>query len=171
VPLPELVERVAREFAVALEAGHVVVDRAVVDDVAMPLVHQRLGEIDHLLDVLGGLRVEIGRPDPERSRIVEHRIGVLLRDLLGREALVLGRELHLVDGFGGRFVGHVANVGDVHHLCDREALELERAADQVVEHEAPEVPEMRVPIDGRAAGIHLHVTRFDRVYLLEGARQ
>ena len=129
------------------------------------------GEVDHLLDVLGRLRVAVGGADPQRRGVVEHRRRVLLGDLGRREPLVLHRELHLVDGLDGGFVGHVPDVGDVHDLLHLEALELERAADQVVEHEAPQVPQVGVAIDRRTAGVHRHAPCLDGHDVLDPARE
>ena len=171
VSLTEFVQCVARQLAVPVEARDVVVDRPVVDHVGVTRVDEHGGQLDHLLDVLGRLRIAVGRPDPERRRVLEHRVRVFLRDLGRRQSLVLHGELHLVDGLGGGFVGHVSDVGDVHDLRHPQPLELERATDQVVEHEASEVPQMGVAIHRRTAGIHRDVARFDGHDLVHPTRE
>ena len=130
------------------------------------------GEVDHLLDVLGRLRVPVGGAGSPAPCASSNTASVYFSAISARgEPLVLHRELHLVDGLGGGFVGHVPDVGDVHDLRHLEALELERAADQVVEHEAPQVPEVGVAVDRRTAGVHLHVPRLDGHDVLDPTRE
>jgi len=47
----------------------------------------------------------------------------------------------------------VADVGDVHHVLDAVAQEFERAAKDVGVQEGPEVADMRIVVDGGAAGV------------------
>ncbi len=113
----------------------------------------------------------VRRPDPESVRVAEDLLRVLGRDLERLEPFVLDREQHLVDGLGRGLVGHVTDVGDVHHQRDPVALQLEGAAEQIPEHVRAEVPEMRGAVHGGTAGVDLDVSRLNRDDLLHGPRE
>ena len=166
----EPVERVARELAVAGERRDVVVD-APVDLVRVALLEQRLDQLDHVVDVLGGARVQVGAFDPHQVRVLQERVRVLLRDLGGREPLVGLGELHLVATGVRDLVRHVPDVGDVHDPPDLEPLEPERPADQVAEHERAHVPDVDVAVDGRAARVDLHGLAVDGRDVVELTRE
>ena len=128
----EVVERVPAELPVAGERRDVVVHAAGVHHVGMAALDQGLGELDHLGDVLGGLRVQVGGPDPERGGVVEHRLGVLLGDLeRARGPRPPSRAASCRSPPGLGLVRHVTDVGDVHHLGHAQPLELEGPTDQV----------------------------------------
>ena len=171
VPFPELVERVAGELPVPVEARNVVIDGSVVHDIRMLAIDQGLRQPDHLGDVLGRLRRHVGFIDAERGRILEDRPGVLLGDLQGLEPLVLDGEQHLVDRLGRGLVRHVAHIGDVLDEGDPEPLKAQGAPDQIGQHVGAEVPEVRVPVHGGTARIHLDVAGLDRHDLLDRTRQ
>src|SRR4029450_180808 len=127
-----------------------------VDLVGVPLLDQGLDDLDHVVDVIGSARVQVGPLDPHEAGVQQERVGVLLRDLERREPLVGLGELHLVATGVRDLVGHVSDVGDVHDPADPEPLEPERAADQVAQHERPHVPDVDVPVHGRTARVDLH---------------
>ncbi len=147
----ELVQAVPAELPVALELLHVEVDRppaGLARDVGAALLRQRLDDLLHPLDMVGGAGHEVA-PLPgfgarvllrdlqaqllpvldEAARVeVRDRAGVLRVDrgvggelarLLGLEQ-ALAREGHLVlaPPVGAGVVGHVADVGDVHDVPD-----------------------------------------------------
>ena len=100
----------------------------------------------------------LGALDPQRVEILEEGLDVLLRELVDRLAM-LGR---LLDDA-------VLDVGQVHHLGDAIPLLEEDAAQQVLEEEGAEVTDMRIIVDGRAAGVHPNVAWLDRHELFQPA--
>ena len=66
----------------------------------------------------------------------------------------------------GVVVADVADVGDVHDLRDLVAAQLEPAPQDVGEQEGAEVADVRPAVDRRAAVVHAHPGRRDR---LEGS--
>ena len=65
----------------------------------------------------------------------------------------------------------MTHIGDVLDEGHPEPLQAQGAPDQIGQHVGAEVPEMRVAVHGRAAGVHLDVTGLDRHDLLDRTRQ
>ena len=132
----------------------------------MARVDQLLGELDHLGDVLGGPREDVGRQDvDERGVGVEGRL-VRVGDLRWRLVLETGGDEHPVLAAVEALVAEVAHVGDVLDLEDIDSVVEDRPADEVGEHERPQVADVRIAVDGRAAGVHPEppaVGRLDRL--------
>ena len=150
-------------MSVALELRDVEVDvlPAVAGAVGEALLLQRPDDLEHLVDVVRGARVRVGRLHPQASKIVQEHRRPVARDLPGIAAFLLGLGDHLVLAFIG--VPHqVTDVGDVHHLAHVVAAILEPAPQQVGEQEGAEVADVLTPIDRRAAVVHPHAP------LLEG---
>ena len=82
----EIVGALARELAVTGEARHRIVDVAA-GGVGEALLLQPANDVDHLGDVLGRARLEIGRREAERAEVDLHLLGVLARHRVGRSAL------------------------------------------------------------------------------------
>jgi hypothetical protein len=122
----------------------------------VPAVPQPLDQLDHGVDVLGRPGVVLGRFNPQRAQIVEEGRRELRGELRDRHPprMRLGDDL-------------VVHVGEVHDLRHRVATALEHAPQLVLEEERPEVADMGVIVDGRAAGIHPHPAFLQR---LEGNR-
>ena len=97
---------------------------------------------------------DVGRQDVhERGVGVEGRL-VRVGDLLRGLVLETGGDEHPVLAAVEALVAEVADVGDVLDLEDVDAVVEDRPADEVGEHERPEVADVRVAVDGRAAGVH-----------------
>ncbi len=165
---PEVVEGIAGELAVLGERAHVVVDVAVVADVGMTEVDQSLGQLEHLRDVLGGTREDMGGQDVDRRLVdVECRL-VRVGDLRGRLVLQAGGDEHPILAAVEALVAEVADVGDVLDVEDLDAVVEEHAPDQVGEHERPEVADVGEAVDGRAARIHPDAATVRRENRLNG---
>ena len=59
----------------------------------------------------------------------------------------------------------VLDIGQVHHLGDAVSLLEQDPPQQVLEEKGPEVTDVSVIVNGRAAGIHPDVPHFDRLEL------
>ena len=166
----ELVEGVAGQPAVAGELADVVVDGAV-DLVGEALLEQRSRHVDHLGDVVACLRHHVGGVEVEERLVVEPGGGVEVGDLPGGLALERGRLLHLVAG-GQRIVlvvAHVPDVGDVLDVAHLVAEVLERPVQQVAEQVRPQVADVRVLVDGAAAGVDADLPGLERLEVLDPA--
>ncbi len=177
----ERLEAVAGEPPVRGEGLHVEVDRAVTGHVGTAVGHEPLHEFDHLRHEPGRTRHQRGIAlgllrdrESEPPRVLEEprrvevgdRVGVARIDrspfrqgsgLLGLEEPPPGEgHLVLAAAIGAVVLGHVAHVGDVHHMNHAMAKQLERAAKQVRREERPEVSHVGVVVDGRAAGVEGH---------------
>ena len=137
---------------------------------AWPRLDQALDDGDHLGDVLGRPRVEVGALDPQEVRVLQERSCTSPRSPSRRGPRGFG-ELHLVPAGVRDLVGHVSDVGDVHDPADVEALVPERAAQRVGQHERAHVADVDVPVHGRPAGVDLHGSSIDRDDVRELARQ
>ena len=179
--LAQLVERVAREATVRGKALDAEVDDAVAGDVRVPARDEPLDERDHLGDAARRPRHEFGvlallerDLEPEEPRVLEEALRVERRDRVRIRRIDLGargqlprllrlgdpppRDRHLVlaAAIGVGVLGHVPDIGDVHHMPHAEALELERAPQDVGIEERPEVPDVRVVVDRRPARVEGH---------------
>ncbi len=52
----------------------------------------------------------------------------------------------------------VVHVGQVHDVIHLEAAQLQEPSQHILKHESAEIPDVRVVVDRRPAGIHLHFT-------------
>ena len=93
VPRPEIVERVARQLPVVLERRDGVVDVVMVGAIGVACILEPLGEVEHLGDVLGRAREDMGGEDVDERLVGVERGLVCGRNLGGR--LVLQARLHL----------------------------------------------------------------------------
>ena len=98
------------------------------------------------------------RPDPQVGAVLEERLRVGLGVFCQRRA----RRRR-------RFDGAVVDVGEVHDVKHLVARGLEVAAQQVLEEEGPEVPEVGVVPDGRPARVERDARRREGLERLDGA--
>ena len=85
--------------------------------------------------------------------------------------LEAGRDQHAVLAAVEALVAEVADVGDVLDLEDVDAVVEDGATDQVGEEERPEVADVGVAVDGRAAGVHPEAPAVARLDGFDGAGQ
>ena len=120
----------------------------------MPERLEPLGQLQHLGDVLGGPRVLVRRQEVEQRGIgVECRL-VGVRDLAGGAALEPRGDEHRVHLAPRRVLAEVPDVRDVLDVQDLEPVVQQGSPDEVGEEEGPEVADVRVAVDGRAARVH-----------------
>ena len=163
VARPEIIERVARQLPVALERRDRVVEVVVVGAVGVARILEPLGEVEHLGDVLGRAREDVGREDVDERLVVVERGLVCGRDLGGRLVLEARLNEHPVLASIELVVAQVADVGDVLDVEHLDAVIQQHAPDEVREEVAPQVADMGVAVDGRAAGVHPDATRLQRL--------
>ena len=158
--LPQLLDRAVRELAVAVEALDVEVDALILDHVRVPARDELRHEVDHAVDVLGGVRPVIGSLHVEAVHEIEVD-GFELRGELGLgDPLLRGAGDDLVLD-----VGHVAHEGDV------EARPLEVATDDVEHDRGACVADVRLVVDRRPAHVERHLARLARDELDRVAHQ
>ena len=163
---PEIVERVAREAAVVGQRPDAEVDVAGIGRIGVAGVDKALGQVEHLRDVLGRPGEHVGREDVHGRLVGVEGSLVGVGDLGGRLVLEPGGDEHPVLASIEALVAEMADIGDVLDVENRDSVVEEDAPDQVREEERPQVPDMRIAVDGRAAGVHpdpLAVGRLDRV--------
>jgi len=144
----QLVQRLARELAVAGELAHRVVHVAVGRAVGQALVFQGGDHREHLRHVLGGARLVRGALDAQRVGILVQRVD----HAVGEAAdafLVLHRTLDDL----------VVHVGDVAHVVHAIAARLEPALHHVEGDHRAGVAEVAVVVDGHAAHVHADLAR------------
>ena len=154
--------------ALPVQEGQLAVVRELVDgeiDVAarfvgVALLFQGLYQVNHLLDVVGGLACYCRADYVEPVGVVEERLGVELGYLIDSLACGLGALLHLVLALVG--IGcQMAYIGDVHHVLYLVAQVCQGALEEVLEDICPEVSDMSIIIDGRAAAVEAYLARLD----------
>ncbi len=131
----------AAELAVALELADVEVDGAL-HLVRHPRLDQLAGQLHHLVDVLGGARVVVGRKHAQHGHVVEELGGVLPGELLQPDAAA--------PGLGDRLVVDVREVDDVTHLV---AVVLQHLLEDVDGEQAPYQADVHEVVQRRAAGV------------------
>ena len=117
-------------------------------------------QVDHFLDMLGGLADDGGHGAPDETEVPEERPRVEVRDLPHRLALLPGALEHLVFALVG-VPGEVTDIGDVHHVTDLEAEILEGLSKDVLDDIGAEVAHVGVVVHGEAAAVHSHPPRLD----------
>ena len=141
------------------------------DLVGVPGVLERLGEGEHLRDVLGRAREDVGRQDVHERLVGMERRLVGVGDLGGRLLLEPGRDEHPVLAAVEALVPQVPDVGDVLDVEHVEPVVDEGPADQVGQQVRAQVPDVGVPVDGRAAGVHPDTPGLERHDRLDGPGQ
>src|SRR5437870_9395429 len=107
---------------------------------------EALDQRDHLGDVLGGLRLDVGWRDPDRRHVLAKGLDVALGELGGQNALGVGPPDDLV-----------LDVGEVPDERDAVALEAEVALDDVEDHRAARVAHVGEVVHRHAARVNAHV--------------
>ena len=120
----------------------------------MPGVLEALGEGEHLGDVLGRAREDVRRQDVDQRLVGVERGLVGVGDLGRRLVLEPGLDEHPVLAAVEPLVAQVPDVGDVLDVEDLEAVVQQDAPDEVGEQVGPQVADVGVAVDGRAAGVH-----------------
>ena len=139
----------ARNAPVGWKRAHLEVDRAVAGHIGVPLFDQPVDHRDLLGDVARGGRFFVRAQAVEGVAILVELLGQLPRDFPERPSLLAGP----ADGL----VVDVGEIPDVTHLL-RTEFELEQRADDVVDEERPELPDVRGGVDGRTAVIEAEDT-------------
>ena len=111
-----------------------------------------------------------GQPDIEFVAVALELRDIEIRDFARRLALGARGLFDLVLA-GVRVGGHVADVGDVHHVADFVAVELERAAQRIDEHIRAHIAQMLRQIDRRPARVVGHHRRIERLEFLDPAAE
>ncbi len=167
----QVCQRVARQLAVALEPADVVVDVALRRRVRVAGVLERLGQREHLGDVLGRAREDVSRKDVDQRLVGMEGRFVGVGDLARRLVFETGRDEHRIRSAVEPLVAQVSDIGDVLDLEDIDAVVEQGAADQVGQEVAAQVADMGVAVDGRAAGVHPDAARFERFDRLDAPAQ
>ena len=163
VARPEIVERVARELPVVLERPDRVVEVVVVGAVGVAGILEPFGEVEHLGDVLGRAREDMGGEDVDERLVGVERGLVCGRDLGRRFVLQARLDEHPVLAAIELVVAQVADVGDVLDVEHVDAVIQQHAPDEVRQQVAPQVADVGVAVDGRAARVHPDATRLQRL--------
>ena len=153
MPCPQLIEGVARQAPIVGKAGDLVVERAVGCQVGVAKILQARGERQHLRDVLGRAREDVGWEEVDQRRVGMEAGLVGIGDLGRRLVLELRRHQHPVGAAVEALVAQVADVGDVLDVEDVQAVVEQRPPDEVGQQEGAQVADVGPAIDGRAAGV------------------
>jgi hypothetical protein len=133
----------AGELAVIGAGADLEVDGAVLGDVGVAAVDERPDHGDLLRDVLDRAGLDLRDEQPEGRAIGVELVGPALGE---------SRQGHLRRHRpADRLVVHVGEVADMLHL---EAVDLERATEDVLQEEGPEVADVGRAVHGRTAAIH-----------------
>ena len=150
-----VVEVDVRELAVAGELRDGEVDAAVLALVGDALLHERLDEGDHLGNVVRRGGIDLGRLHVELPEVGEEGVLVRLRVVRERDAL----RVRALDRL-------VVDVREVHHLAHLHAVELDHAAEDVLEGIGAEVPDVGEIVDGRPARVEKYVDLLEKCYII-----
>ena len=135
-----------RELSVIGETGDAEVDRFVIRLVGVAVADELFDHGDHARDMLrfGRSRKLVGRLDAQRIEVLEKGVFEWLGEL-GEGNAFLARA-------ADRLVVHI---GQVHDPLDLEAAIFQVALEEILEKVSAEVPDVRVVVDRRTAGIEL----------------
>ena len=147
-----LVERTIGQLAVVLHRRHAE-QHVLLGDIGVAGRDQPLDQRLHLLDVLGGARLDGRRQAAQRRDVLLEVLVGLFGQVADRDAALRRARVDLVVD-----VGDVADVGDM-----LGAVEMAQQPVQHVEHDhRPRVADMGEVVDRRPADIHAHARGIDR---------
>ena len=128
---------------------------AVVDQVGESAFLQALYQLNLFCNMIGCLAPDVRLDKIEPAHVLFERFGIEFRDIPNGLAFPLGTFLHFIFAHVGirRQMPHVSNVHDV---VDFKSVCHERSFQYVFKNIRPQVPDMRVIIDRRPAGIEAH---------------
>ena len=156
----QLIQRFTRELAVARKLAHRVVHVAMGRAIGQALAFELADQRQHLRHVFGGARLKGGGLDAQGANVGVHGSDHFVGELADGDA-PLQRPLDDL----------VINVGDVAHIGHAVAAAFEPALHHVKRHHHAGVANVAQVIDGHAAHIHAHMTRFERGKIFQGTRQ
>src|SRR5690606_28931691 len=156
----QVVERLARELAVAFEAAHGIVDVAVVGTIGQAFFFQAADDVEHLPDILGGARFAVGRLHTQGALVSMH----------GGD-IVFGNLADAAPGFHGPPDDLVVDVGDVAHIVDGQSARAQPALHHVEGHQHARMPQVTVVVHGHAANVHAHLAGPGRLEWFFSTRQ
>ncbi len=156
----QLVERLARQLAVAGKLAHRVVDIAVVRRVGQALVLELADDVQHLRHVVGGARVVRGAFDAQGVEVAVH---------LGDHAVrQLPNGLAVLDRAADDLV---LDIGDIAHEGDPVSAALQPALRHVEGHGRTRMTDVAQVVHRDAAHVHAHAARLDGRKILQGTRE
>ena len=131
------------QFAVIRAGADLEVDRAILGDVGVASVDQRLDHRDLLRDMHDRARLDMRGQESEGRAVGMKLVGPLLGEVAER----LAGCLRAADGL-------IVDVGDIADVLHLETRDLEGAAQDVLDGERAEITDMGRTIDRRTAAIH-----------------
>ena len=141
----QIVGRAARELAVAGEGAHAEIHVSGGRGVGLAVRDEAFGQVEHFLNVLGGLGFDVGADDVQAVHVLMVGLDVGFRDFGGGHALVVG-------AFDD-FVVHVRKVAD---KGDFVSLVAEQAHQNVERHGGAGVSDVRQGVGRDPAGVDAH---------------
>ena len=156
----QLIQRLARELAVARKLAHGVVHVAIAGLVGQALVGQLANQRQHLRHVVGGARLVGGA-------LYAQRVGILVQGIdhaVGQTA----------DGFAvvhGALDDFVVDVGDVAHVGHAVAAGAQPALHHIKRHHGAGMAQVAQVVHGHAADVHAHMAGFERGKRFQCTRQ
>ena len=121
---------------------------------------QLFDHLDHLLDMPGRARLDIGRERAERRHVGVEGLGRPRRDALDGLARLLCAGVYLV-----------VHIRDVAHIGHARIEPLQQPVEHVEHDHGARIADMREVVDRRPAHIEAHMLRVERLERLLGARQ
>src|SRR2546430_1641949 len=147
------------EFAIAREGVHFEIHRAT-GLVGITAFEEALDQRHHFRDMLSGCWVMLGPLDIEGVQILEKSLGVKC-NVFREGGIRLPRSVNRL----------IIDVSQIHHLRDAVALVDQIPAQDIVEHESPEVADVGVVVHRGSAGIDAHLSRMNGLEFFLAARQ
>ena len=143
----QLVQRLARQLAVASELAHRVIHITIAGAVGQALALQLADQGQHLRHIFGRAGFHRRWLNPQSANIGMHRGNHFVGELADSDAPLQSTLDDLV-----------VNVGDVAHIGHPQATGLEPALHHIKRHHHAGVPDVAQVVDGHAAHIHAYMS-------------
>jgi len=121
---------------------------------------QRRDDVDHLGNMLGRPRHDLRPLVAKRVKILEKILRIRLSEFVNADI----PRRRLVDD-------PVVDIGQVHHVRQLVALELQIPPQNVAKNESPKIADMGKIPDRRPADVHADLARFERLKFLDLSRK
>ena len=155
-PYRQILFFVRVEDIIAIQFGRVKIDVSS-GEIGVSGLHQAGNDFDIVVNAAGRGLNHVGAFDIQLAAVVKESVGIELRDFHDRLVFAPRALEHFILS-RVRVRGQMPHVGNIHDAVDTVSGVTEKLFQRVLTEIGPQIADMGIVIDGRAAGVHFHMS-------------